>query len=77
MKRLLTVIFLALFLATLPGEAHAKSVGAYFNGQEATVSGIVLGLGEAFAFDLYVTPDAEADACAEIDGRGSAAPTIA
>lgn len=70
MKRLLTVIFLALFLATLPGEADGKSIKAYFNGQEATVSGVVLRPGEAFTVDLYITPDADADAYAEIDEPG-------
>ena len=56
MKKLLTVLLLALFLATLPGEAYGKSIKAYFNGQEATVSGIVLRQGEPFTVDLYVTP---------------------
>jgi sarcinarray family protein len=70
MKRLLTVIFLALFLATLPGEADGKSIKAYFNGQEATVSGVELHPGEAFAVDIYITPDADADAYAEIDEPG-------
>jgi sarcinarray family protein len=70
MKRLLTVIFLALFLATLPGEADGKSIKAYFNGQEATVTGVELHPGESFTVDLYITPDADADACAEIDEPG-------
>jgi sarcinarray family protein len=70
MKRLLTVIFLVLFLATLPGEADGKSIKAYFNGQEATVTGVELRPGEAFAVDLYITPDGDADVYAEIDEPG-------
>jgi sarcinarray family protein len=70
MKRLLTVILLALFLATLPGVANGRSVKAYFNGQEATVSGVELRPGELFAIDLSITPDDEADAYAEIDEPG-------
>lgn len=70
MKRLLIVILLALFLATLPGEAYGRSVKAYFNGQEATVSGVDLRPGEPFAVDLYITPDDEADAYAEVDEPG-------
>lgn len=70
MKRLLTVIFLVLFLATLPGEADGKSIKAYFNGQEATVYGVELRPGEAFTVDLYIKPDADADAYAEIDEPG-------
>ncbi len=72
MKRLLTVIVLTLFLATLPGEADGKSIKAYFNGQEATVSGVELHHGEAFTVDLYITPDTDADAYAEIDEPGVA-----
>jgi sarcinarray family protein len=70
MKRLLTLILLALFLATLPGEAYGKSVKAYFNGQEATVSGVELSPGESFTVDLCITPDEEADAFAELDEPG-------
>ncbi len=70
MKKLLTLLLLALFLAALPGEAYGKSVKAYFNGQEATVSGIVLRQGEPFTVDLNVTPDNEADVWAEIDEPG-------
>jgi sarcinarray family protein len=70
MKRLLIVVLLALFLATLPGEAEGKSIRAYFNGQEATVSGVELRVGETFAVDLYITPDADADVYAEIDEPG-------
>jgi sarcinarray family protein len=70
MKRRLIVLLLALLLATLPGEANGKSIKAYFNGQEATVSGIVLRQGEPFTVDLNITPDNEADAWAEIDEPG-------
>ncbi|HEY3274209.1 MAG TPA: sarcinarray family MAST domain-containing protein [Methanocella sp.] len=71
MKKLLTLLLLALFLAALPGETYGRSIKAYFNGQEATVSGIVLRPGERFTVDLNVTPDNEADVWAEIDEPGT------
>jgi sarcinarray family protein len=71
MKKLLTLLLLALLLATLPGEAYGRSIKAYFNGQEATVSGIVLRQGESFTVDLNITPDNEADVWAEIDEPGT------
>jgi sarcinarray family protein len=70
MKRLLTVFLLAMLLATLPGAAYGKSIRAYFNGQEATVSDVELRQGESFTVDLYVTPDDEADVYAELDEPG-------
>jgi sarcinarray family protein len=70
MKKLLTVLLLALILATLQGEAYGRSVKAYFNGQEATVTGIELRPGEPFTVELNVTPDNEADVWAEIDEPG-------
>lgn len=71
MKKLLTLLLLVLFLAALPGKTDGRSVKAYFDGQEATVSGIVLRQGEPFTVDLNVTPDGEADVWAEIDEPGT------
>jgi sarcinarray family protein len=71
MKKLLAVLLLALLLATLPGEAYGKSIKAYFNGQEATVTGILLRQDEPFTIELNITPDSEADAWAEIDEPGT------
>jgi sarcinarray family protein len=70
MRRLLFLFLLALFLATMTGMASGKSIKAYFNGQEATVSGVDLRPGERFTVDLYVTPDGEADVYAELDEPG-------
>lgn len=45
-------------LIFISGDAEAKHViKAYFNGQEATVTGITLKVDEPFTVDLYVTPD--------------------
>ena len=70
MKSLYIIVILILLLATLPGEACGKSIKAYFNGQEATVTGVVLHPGEPFTVDLYMTPDKESYAYAEIDEPG-------
>ena len=57
--RPLALLLLALALSVLcAGDASAKNiVKAYFNGQEATVTGVTLKTGEPFTVDLYVTPD--------------------
>lgn len=71
MKNFLTILVLAvLFAMLLPGEACSKSIKAYFNGQEATVSDIVLSPGEPFEVDLVIRPDSEAYVFAEIDEPG-------
>jgi sarcinarray family protein len=70
MKVVLTVMLLVIVLTVLPGVADGRSVKAYFNGQEATVSGITLNKGERFTVDLYAVPDGEADVWAEIDEPG-------
>lgn len=70
MKYRYIIVILILLLATLPGEACAKSIKAYFNGQEATATGVVLHPGERFTVDLYMTPDKESYAYAEIDEPG-------
>jgi sarcinarray family protein len=69
-KTLYAVVVLIVLLAIVPGEAGGKSVKAYFNGQEATVTGVILHPGEPFAVDLYLTPDRESYAFAEIDEPG-------
>lgn len=53
------VLFLALALCLVcASDAYTKPViKAYFNGQEATVTGVKLKVGEPFTVDLYVTPD--------------------
>jgi len=70
MRMLITLIMLAVFLSAVPADAGGRSIKAYFNGQEATVSGIVLHPGERFTVDLYVTPDAESIACAILEEPG-------
>ncbi len=58
MKAIL-VLFLALALCfSCVVDASARHViKAYFNGQEATVTGVELKVGEPFTVDLFVTPD--------------------
>jgi sarcinarray family protein len=70
-KKLFVVLLLLLLLGTVPGEAGGRSVRAYFNGMEATVSGVVLRPGEEFTIDLDITPDNESYAYAEIDEPGT------
>jgi sarcinarray family protein len=70
MKTLYAIVILTVLLALVPGEAGGKSIKAYFNGEEATVTGVVLHPGEAFVVDLYMTPDLESYAYAEIDEPG-------
>jgi sarcinarray family protein len=70
MKSRFIIVILILLLATLPGEAYGKSIKAYFNGQEATATGVVLHAGEQFTVDLYMTPDKESYAYAEIEEPG-------
>lgn len=42
----------------LAGDGGARHlIKAYFNGHEATVTGVTLKVGEPFTVDLYVTPD--------------------
>ncbi|HTX44473.1 MAG TPA: sarcinarray family MAST domain-containing protein, partial [Methanocella sp.] len=49
---------LVIVLLLCAGDASARHViKAYFNGQEATVTGAKLKVGEPFTVDLYVTPD--------------------
>ncbi len=70
MRGAFVVLLLILFLGTAPGSA-SRSVRAYFNGQEATVSDIVLRPGEPFTVDLYIVPDDGAVAFAELDEPGT------
>lgn len=54
------VILLLLAIAAISApDAGARSIKAYFNGQEATVDNITLRVGEPFTVDLYVTPDGD------------------
>lgn len=71
MKKILVLLLLALMLAVVPGETGGRSIKACFNGQEATVTDVVLRPGEPFTIDLYITPDDEADAWAEIEEPGN------
>ncbi len=45
-------------IVSMAGDAEARhAIRAYYNGQEATVTGVSLQIGEPFTIDLYVTPD--------------------
>ena len=70
MKTFLAILLLVAVLAALPQEAIGRDIKAYYNGQEATVTGVVLRPGEPFTIDLNITPDEEADVWAELDEPG-------
>lgn len=56
--RIRALALAVIILVSMAGDAEARHViKAYYNGQEATVTGVVLKVGEPFAIDLYVTPD--------------------
>jgi sarcinarray family protein len=58
MKMAIMAILLLALVSFASGDASARHViKAYFNGQEATVTGAKLKIGEPFTVDLYVTPD--------------------
>ncbi|MGA9140459.1 MAG: sarcinarray family MAST domain-containing protein [Methanocella sp.] len=70
MKPFYIILVLIVLLVIFSGEASGRSIKAYYNGQEATVTGVVLHPGEPFTVDLYMTPDSESIAYAEIDEPG-------
>ena len=51
------LLTLVLVISTACGAGAKPVIKAYYNGQEATVSGVTLQVGEPFTVDLYVTPD--------------------
>lgn len=56
--RLSMILLAAAIVVSMAAGADAKHViKAYYNGREATVSGVTLKVGEPFTVDLYVTPD--------------------
>jgi len=56
--RIRALVLALVIIVSLAGDAEARHViKAYFNGQEATVTGVSLKIGEPFTIDLYVTPD--------------------
>ena len=57
MKAYILLLTLAV-VVSMPAVAEAKHViKAYYDGQEATVTGVTLKVDEPFTIDLYVTPD--------------------
>ncbi|WP_424357848.1 sarcinarray family MAST domain-containing protein [Methanocella sp. MCL-LM] len=63
------LLFLAI-LAVSCDEVNARSIKAYFNGQEATVENVSLHVGEPFTVDLYMTPDGDSFAYAILTEPG-------
>ncbi len=59
MKAIVALLLAFLYLCIVSsGGAEAKHmIKAYYNGQEATVTGVKLKVGEPFTVDLYITPD--------------------
>ncbi len=58
MRLIFSLLLALVLLALCTGDASARHIiKAYFNGQEATVTGVTLKVGEPFTVDLYVTPD--------------------
>lgn len=56
--RIWALALAVVILVLMAGDAEARhAIKAYYDGQEATVTGVVLKVGEPFAIDLYVTPD--------------------
>ncbi len=56
--RIWALVLALVIIVSMAGDAEAGHViKAYFNGQEASVLGVVLKVGEPFTIDLYVTPD--------------------
>ena len=52
------ILIVFILLVSTAGNATAKHIiKAYFNGQEATVTGVKLKVGEPFTIDFNVTPD--------------------
>jgi sarcinarray family protein len=54
---IMAILLLALVLSASCDASARNVIKAYFNGQEATVTGAKLKIGEPFTVDLYVTPD--------------------
>ena len=59
------LLLLAVMALSAPG-TDARSIKAYFNGQEATVENVSLHVGEPFTIDLYITPDGDSFAYATL-----------
>lgn len=56
--RIWAPVLALIIIVSMAGDAEARHViKAYYNGEEATVTGITLKVGEPFTIDLYVTPD--------------------
>ncbi|BAI63024.1 hypothetical protein MCP_2952 [Methanocella paludicola SANAE] len=69
--RIRALALAAVILVSMAGDAEARHViKAYYNGQEATVTGVVLKVGEPFTIDLYVTPDRYATVSARLREPG-------
>ncbi len=63
-------IFLACLILASGGATAKHAIKAYYNGQEATVIGARLKVGEPFTVDLYVTPDSRANVAAVLEETG-------
>lgn len=58
MRTWTTLLLVLIIVTSMAADGEAKHViKAYFNGQEATVTGVKLKVDEPFTIDLYVTPD--------------------
>lgn len=58
MRTWTTLLLVLIIVTSMAVDGEAKHViKAYFNGQEATVTGVKLKVDEPFTVDLYVTPD--------------------
>ena len=70
-RTLLCALLILTIAIALHGDgAGARSIKAYFNGQEATVENVSLHAGEPFAVDLYVVPDGDSFAYAILTEPG-------
>lgn len=57
MRLRILLLVLALMISACASAEAKHVIKAYYNGQEATVTGVTLKVDEPFTIDLYVTPD--------------------
>ena len=67
---LLALLVITVLISITAPDTCARSIKAYFNGQEATVENVSLPVGEIFTVDLYMQPDGDSFAYATLTEPG-------